>query len=397
MSKGNMLLGHARGKVGSLVFSRSNGKQIVRARAEVVKNPQTEAQMIQRIILNTVSQAYSRMAAITDHSFEGVATGQASMSQFMRLNMDNIRQRVSSLISQGAELYEIFAFSPLKSAILACNDYVISKGKLPVVPVISANSDNSAAIAVPANTYGDVISRYGLQRGDQLTFVAIVADDREDATFEFARVILSPVDAAGNELPLSTPFIVDGAINAANPRNEGVFSALNFADGKIQFAFGRTYLMAAGVIVSRRGSDGLWLRSNCTLFMNETSNAGFSMLECLTMAGASSIDTTNDRYLNNSGSGRLAVAGSAAAVITLTAASALGATFTGSSSSGAQVRGNVLNCMKGDSCTIRVAFGAPVGDTIVWSVDGVEVQRSTSDTYTFTATGDATISVTAEE
>ena len=71
MSKGNMLLGHARGKVGSLVFSRANGKQIVRSRAEVVKNPRTEQQMVQRIMLNTIAQAYSQMKAITDHSFQG--------------------------------------------------------------------------------------------------------------------------------------------------------------------------------------------------------------------------------------------------------------------------------------------------------------------------------------
>ena len=92
MSKGNMLLGHARGKVGSLVFSRANGKQIVRAKADVVANPQTEAQVIQRIMLNTVAQAYSKMASICDHSFQGVQKGAKSMSYFMKVNLNKLRQ-----------------------------------------------------------------------------------------------------------------------------------------------------------------------------------------------------------------------------------------------------------------------------------------------------------------
>lgn len=49
MAKGNLLLGYGRGKVGSLVFSRRKGEQIVRARNTAPANPRTNAQLSQRM------------------------------------------------------------------------------------------------------------------------------------------------------------------------------------------------------------------------------------------------------------------------------------------------------------------------------------------------------------
>ena len=72
MAKGNMLLGQAVGSLGDITFSRVNGKQVIKSKPSVVKNPQTEAQLIQRILMNTVIQAYSKMSEICDHSFEGI-------------------------------------------------------------------------------------------------------------------------------------------------------------------------------------------------------------------------------------------------------------------------------------------------------------------------------------
>lgn len=307
-----MLLGQARGKVGSLVFARANGQQIVRARAEVVANPQTEKQMIQRIIMNTIAQAYSQMSAITDHSFEGVKAGQKSMSYFMGKNIALLRSRVMSEIQSGSFLYEITAFSPLKTNIFACNDYVIAKGTLPAVNVYSGSDVLMAfkvknADAGGENNYANIIESLGLQRGDQLTFVAVVGDDRDNIKFKFARVILDPVDANGNQLPLTTTFASNNAVNSPNPRNEGDFKSLVFDDavGEISFGFdGGTYLLASGVIVSRQKTDGTWLRSNCTLKANDnTSEPGYSMQDALDMLNSNGFETLNSMYLNNAGTG----------------------------------------------------------------------------------------------
>ena len=221
-----MLLGHARGKVGSLVFSRSNGQQVVRARAEVVKNPRTETQLIQRIFLNTVSQAYSKMQPIVDHSFEGVAPGQASMSFFMKKNLDKIRAYVKNQLDNDQSYDDIVAFTALGENYISPNNYIISKGSLPEVLPTFTGSTAGKIENISANTYEGVINSMGLQRGDQITFITMQGSMAVGVDFHYARVILDPINADLTEAPLSTPFIVEGAINLPNGRNEGAFTTL---------------------------------------------------------------------------------------------------------------------------------------------------------------------------
>lgn len=305
-----MLLGQARGKVGDLVFSRSNGQQVTRARAAVVKNPQTETQMIQRIILNTVAQAYSRMSAITDHSFEGIQAGQPSMSYYMSKNLNSLRSKLAEEIAEGYDLGSIYAFSPVSTNQYAANRYIIAKGTLPEVPA-TFGPQNVGRVVVAGSTYADIINAFGLQRGDQLTFVATQGASGANTTFHFARVILSPTNADGSEAPLDTPFLADGAINLPSPRNEGQFATLQWTDGNIDFNFSAKPISGVAVIVSRQSANGTWLRSNATLEMSDAAVAGFqlSMQECLDMFATGGVETLNSRYLNNSGASRLAGAG----------------------------------------------------------------------------------------
>lgn len=302
-----MLLGHARGKVGDLVFSRVNGQQVTRARAAVVKNPQTEAQMIQRILLNTVIQAYSRMSEICDHSFEGIAQGQPSMSAFMKRNLALLRQYVSDGVNiEGHTFGDLYAFSPIGSNEFTMNPFVIAAGSLPSVTIADISALNGAKIAVTAAaaalTYDDVITSLGLQRGDQLTFISQEAWTDRRAAFNFARVILDPRDADGNQLPLTTEFLNGTAINMPNPRNEGSEINYSFANGYLTFNRSDNSQFGAAVIVSRQKADGTWLRSNTTI----TLVAGTAQLvnsrslqECLDLFAAGSIDVANPLYLNN--------------------------------------------------------------------------------------------------
>lgn len=307
MSKGNMLLGHARGKVGSLVFSRSNGKQVVRANADVVKNPQTEKQMIQRIIMATVAQAYSRFQPICDHSFEGLQAGQQTMSAFVSANLKLMRENIAAAIADNQSFDDIKAFCPVGSNEYASNAYIIAKGKLPEVIATFVGSTRAKVEGISANTYAAVISALGLQRGDQLTFVTTQGASAANMTFHYARVILDPMNADGTEAELSVPFIADGAINLPNSRNEGNFNVLEFSSTSIAWNFSAQSVTGAAVIVSRQKEDGTWKRSNTTLQVNE---AGIlyerSLQECLDLVKSGSIDTLSSMYLNNAGTGRLA-------------------------------------------------------------------------------------------
>ena len=294
MSKGNMLLGHARGKVGSLVFSRVNGQQITRARAEQVKNPQTDAQVIQRILLNTVSQAYSRMAAICDHSFEGIKAGQDSMSYFMKTNLNALRAK---LAEQGSIDTDEVLTTPIGQSFLASNDYVISKGSLPALnPALVAN--NGMDWNIGDNTYKAVIDLYGLQRGDQITFCLIRMDAQNVVTFKYARIILDPRNDDGSEAPLTTTLFIGEAVNKPSPKNETPDFTFG-VDNKAVLISAGFNTIAGCIIASRQKDDGTWMRSNSNMATNDLKTVGNTVADALNDFRSGSIDVVNPKYLNN--------------------------------------------------------------------------------------------------
>lgn len=372
MSKGNMLLGHARGKVGSLVFSRANGQQITRARAEVVKNPQTDAQVIQRILLNTVAQAYSRMAVICDHSFEGVKTGQDSMSYFMRTNLNAIRAKIAE--QGGIDTDEVFS-TPIGQSFLASNDYVISKGSLPALNP-SAVANNGMTWAIGAGSYKNVLDLYGLQRGDQVTFCLIRMDAQNVVTFKYARIILDPRNDDGTEAVITSPLFANGAVNKPNPKNETAdFSFSNVGD---------TYLISAGydtiggcIIASRQKEDGTWMRSNSNMVINSAKTVGLTVADALEAFRSGGIDVVNPRYLNNASRAGAAVSGGGGSTPTI-----YNIVVTSSSTSLGTVTGGG-EVERGQSVTLNAS---PVGDGNFSGWYEGETQLSTANPYTFTPT-----------
>lgn len=304
MSKGNMLLGFARGKVGSLVFSRANGKQITRAKADVIRNPQTQAQYIQRIILNTVSQAYSNMCAIVDHSFEGVAKGQKSMSFFMKKNMDALREKIARAQADGLTLAEVYNFAPLGTDYFMLNDYLIAKGSLPTIdldmPAAGQEDQYSIVSGLAANTYGAVLNAFGLERGDQLTFVQMIS-----GKFYYTRVILDPRNEDGSAAPLNSVFVLDNAIGLPSERNEGNFYSLTYDAGAIKFAIKSGPVYAGAIIVSRKNEDDTWMRSTTSLKsqIDETSGEWFLSMHDAIDESQFGITLGSSRYLNNAGVG----------------------------------------------------------------------------------------------
>lgn len=316
MSKGNMLLGHARGKVGDLVFARVNGQQVTRARAAVVKNPQTEQQMIQRILLNTVIQAYARMAEICDHSFEGVAVGQKSMNKFMKENLNNLRKKVAEYANAHGSFDGLYAFSPKGLNNFTPNEWVLSSGQLPEVTLANIAASTGAEITIVSAeaipTYAEIIASLGLQRGDQLTFIGqeLYTDGR--AAFKFARVILDPREQDGTQADISTPFLVEGSVNKPSPRNEGADISFSSAANKLIFDLGASSMFGAAVIVSRQKNDGSWLRSNAAMQLDAALpyalTGAMDLQEALDYSYSGSLDLESERYLNNATKGSKIVA-----------------------------------------------------------------------------------------
>ena len=272
------------------------------------KNPKTSAQTLQRILVKVVALAYAMFKAICNHSFEGIATGAKSANKFMKLNLKYLRERAATLQESGQSLNQFYQFMPLQSEKWSPFAAIISQGHLPEVTVsIDAAGGYKACVNTPGRTYADFVNAWGLQRGDQLTFVTV---QKREGKYEvnIARIVLNPRNADGSGAPMTTEIVnSQGEFPCSNWKNQLNFSAFGFDTDHFSFVLGRGGdVVAAGIIVSRKDKSGDWFRSNCTLVLNE---AGLgtdlcSLAEAVEKSYATSdIDMESEFYLNNASQG----------------------------------------------------------------------------------------------
>lgn len=314
-----------KGKLAGATVYQQNGETVMR---EVVSptNPKTEKQNVQRILMHTIMQAYSKLKAITDHSFEGQKRGQATMAYFMKQNVQFAREKVASMQSQGLSFNDMYNFVPLGLKGFTPNQYQVSMGSLPAVNVSFPGEEiaDDTQILIPAitqaaPTYGDIINAFGLQRGDQLTFMLVKTlgtSGNDNATFGqndfvYCRVILDPTNADYSQAPLTTPFLTaEGTINLPSVRNENT-SEFNFAAAAdaftcLHFGSKRGGNAAAGCIIVSRKIGEEWCRSTTYLQYREGMSLVYSLGDCVRLAAAGTNNTiyaSDENYLNNAGEG----------------------------------------------------------------------------------------------
>lgn len=315
MAKGNLFLGFGRGAVGDAVFYRAGGEQITRARNRSPKNSRTPLQLVQRVILKTVSNAYSLLQPLADHSFQGRQEGTPNQSEFSRLNIAMLREQLADVINSGDPEAIVGSaaanFAAKGSRLAEINPYIISQGTLPTVPVVYYVEGPGYYIpvngAVPdvMPSYATVAAALGLSQGDQLTFVALTANDSDAegansqyTSLHYARVILDP---AGGDM--SVPFGTD-----ANPRNEGsvIFTSgqglVTFTLVGVDSADGEVNTLAAAAVIASRLSGGVWQRSTQRLVVRPSTSFAFDQFaHYLGDAVWSFMDSTQSSlYLNAS-------------------------------------------------------------------------------------------------
>lgn len=298
MAKDNMFLGFARGKVGDVVFSRQGGQQVARARNRSPKNPQTPVQLLQRIVMKTTSLAYSLLQPICNHSFQGRAEGTPNQSRFAQLNVAKFRAQLDDIISSGDETDILYSdennFSAKSDSLAALNAYVVSEGTLQ--PLSLAFTSGSYKLLVPQPiseataatlTYQQAVDMLGLQRGDQLTFLWLSANDSNQGGaeslaningFQYARIILEP-----NDGDMSSLLFDSGAINKPNARNEGdltlnyvpaaggVAAHFTATNASIVETVGQLNTCVAMAAIASRLSGGIWQRSTQSLVVRPSS------------------------------------------------------------------------------------------------------------------------------
>ena len=87
MARSMSFFGLRSGSTKSLTFQVYRGQQITKDRVYSVSNPRTDAQMTQRALIPIVAAARSALKGLVDHTFEGVASGEASLKEFTKQNL----------------------------------------------------------------------------------------------------------------------------------------------------------------------------------------------------------------------------------------------------------------------------------------------------------------------
>lgn len=183
MATGNLILGTARKKLGDVVLSRRNGKQVARIRV-TPRNPRTSGQLISRLALSSAAKTAQHLRTIVSHSFQGIQYGQASVNHFTSRLSKEIRGAMSAALTKGS-LVSPFGTAPVLPfqavAVAAGARALISSGDLPSVPFEFDNGSPGGFLigkpgiwattppsSIYASNYAEAI---GVPITDQLTFV----------------------------------------------------------------------------------------------------------------------------------------------------------------------------------------------------------------------------------
>lgn len=182
MAKHNLFLGQARGKVGSVVFSRLNGVQITRAYNPSPKNPKTWAQATQRAAFASISQYYKVFKYLIEQGQQGVKVGQPSVQDWQSRTIKQLTGVIGStpmvLNAKGVQYPQLLPIS-LTNGSLPSLSYDIrgvenSAGDTHYGLCLTFGGRYTTTEALTAMTLGDVYAMTpGLQRGFQLTFALL--------------------------------------------------------------------------------------------------------------------------------------------------------------------------------------------------------------------------------
>lgn len=304
MAKGNLFLGQAKGKVGSVVFSRAFGQQITRTKPTSVKNPKTIGQNTQRAILATIAKEAALLTPIVDHSFANVTYGAESVRHFRKINMGILR---NMLLSSVGTNYNLSA----KGANAVPNALKISEGNLPAFSSayqsdVVAFYQSGALTSISEVTVAQFKAAYPyLQGGDQLTLVKIVktAGSLVDGDAAFAlkvdRMVFSSdaFDDDASDIITDEGFINEGKLDLTKTTNVQMLAARAGGGGKgLSAATDNDDTYAAALILSRKVNN-VWQRSTQFLELTEFDDSTDNNAAIESYGASASINDATE-YLN---------------------------------------------------------------------------------------------------
>lgn len=263
-SKSGGTRSYIRGKIGADVYSiGKDGKgakqQVVRSLAEVVSNPQTEAQMRGRMIMSTVMQAVSALSPIIDHSFDNVPNGQPAISEFISRNYALVKADVAAHPSSS----NTFGLNKYQEKGAKGGVYVISEGsvvKPAALTLAIATNSPVATIALTAQTLtvGGLKAALGLAGGDYVTIVAL---NSTDGSLVYGRCFIN------NTLDDTTAITSENVASLFTIESNGTVTVA-LATNSITIT-AAAQVKSAGIILSKK-EDSAWKHSSATMINNGT-------------------------------------------------------------------------------------------------------------------------------
>lgn len=271
-----------RGRIGSDVYSvgkdgKGSRQQVVRSLAEQVSNPRTSEQMFGRMVMSTVMQAVSALKPIIDHSFDGLAAGQPSISEFIRRNYALVKADAIANPNGGNS----FGLNKYQEKGVKAGKYIISNGSVQLPSALNVAVDETYInLTADTLTVGGLKAALGLSADGYLT--QVVVDNVQGAMYCRLRIDPSKSDdlaltadnvasvflTEGNYVP--TFSLNTNAIMITPPGNRGYYTG--------------------GLIVSEK-IDGAWAHSTCVL-------AGDTDFEFASRVALPTYPTGSEMFLN---------------------------------------------------------------------------------------------------
>ena len=258
MAQSKGFFGLRKGSTKSLTFSVLDGKQITKDRVYDVKNPRTEAQMRQRMLMTTIGAAYKTLKSIADHSFEGYSSGMQCMRQFNSRNLNRFKQAAAAKGS--------VAFNEYKDGDINPMPFILASGSLPGFAFKFDETSNLEIVGEKegANftTAEGIYAALGVQRNDLITFCTVIGEGATNNgvyTYKAERfnIVRLYCDKSGSVTKPADAFTISTNNDQASISMSTAANAITIKTGATDF----------GAVIQSRKNDNGWLRSDAVMIV----------------------------------------------------------------------------------------------------------------------------------
>lgn len=258
MAQSKGFFGLRKGSTKSLTFSTLDGKQITKDRVYDVKNPRTESQMRQRMLMTTVGAAYKMLKSIADHSFEGYSSGMQCMRQFNSRNLNRFKQAAAAKGSVAFNEYKDGDINPLP--------FILASGSLPGFTYKLDATSNLEIVGekegADFTTAEGIYAALGVQRNDLITFCTVIGEGATNNgvyTYKAERfnIVRLYCDKSGSVTKPADAFTISTNNDQASISMSTTANAITIKTGVTDF----------GAVIQSRKNDNGWLRSDAVMIV----------------------------------------------------------------------------------------------------------------------------------